>query len=162
MEAFAIPFLLGVGGLLAVQAAANVQLSAAVGSAVGGATIQLAIGAALLAVAAAGAGALAALHLVARAPGWHLVGGVASAVYICGGIVLFPRLGAIVTVGLFIAGQMLASFVLDTTGWLGVEQRAADAAAALGIVAVLAGAATIVRAQASAPARAPAQWNPFA
>ena len=162
MEAFAIPFLLGVGGLLAVQAAANVQLSAAVGSAVGGATVQLAIGAAVLAVAAAAAGALAALHLVARAPGWHLVGGVASAVYICGGIVLFPRLGAIVTVGLFIAGQMLASFVLDATGWLGVEQRAADAAAALGIVAVLAGAATIVRAQASAPARARAPWIAFA
>jgi uncharacterized membrane protein YdcZ (DUF606 family) len=162
MEAFAIPFLLAVGGLLAVQAAANVQLSAAVGSAVGGATVQLAIGAALLAVAAAAAGALAALHLIARAPGWHLVGGVASAVYICGGIVLFPRLGAIVTVGLFIAGQMLASFVLDATGWLGVEQRAADAAAALGIVAVLAGAATIVRAQTGAPARARAQWVAFA
>jgi bacterial/archaeal transporter family-2 protein len=48
MEAFAIPFLLLVGGLLALQAAANVQLSAAVGSPAGGATLQLALGALLL------------------------------------------------------------------------------------------------------------------
>jgi bacterial/archaeal transporter family-2 protein len=163
MEAFAIPFLLFVGGLLAVQAAANVQLSAAVGSPAGGATLQLALGALLLAIAAAVAGALAALHLLADAKPWHLVGGIGSAVYIAGGILLFPRLGAIVTVGLFIAGQMLASLVLDTTGWLGVDSRPADAAAVLGILAVLAGAAAIVRAQAHAPA-SPRQtpWIAFA
>jgi transporter family-2 protein len=163
MEAFAIPFLLFVGGLLAVQAAANVQLSAAVGSPAGGATVQLAIGAILLAVAAAVAGALAALHLLAGAAPWHLVGGVGSAVYICGGILLFPRLGAIVTVGLFIAGQMLASLLLDTTGWLGVATRPADAASVLGIAAVLGGAAAIVRAQGQAGGggrRAP--WIAFA
>jgi transporter family-2 protein len=154
MEAFAVPFLLVVGGLLAVQAAANVQLSAAVGSPTGGATVQLAIGALLLTMAAATASALAALGLVAHAPPWHLVGGVGSAVYITGGILLFPRLGAVVTVGLFIAGQMLASLLLDTTGWLGVDPRPADAEALLGIVAVLVGAAAIVRAQARAPARA--------
>jgi bacterial/archaeal transporter family-2 protein len=159
MEAFAIPFLLLVGASLAVQAAANVQLSAAIGSAAGGATLQLAIGALVLIVIAVAAGAFAALHLLAGATPWHLVGGVASALYISAGIVLFPRLGAIVTVGLFIAGQMLASFVLDTTGWLGLEPRPADAPAVLGIATVLAGAGAIVRAQARPPAgarRAPA------
>ena len=163
MEAFAIPFLLVVGGLLAVQAAANVQLSAAVGSPAGGATLQLAVGALLLVAAATAVSALAALHLLADATPWHLVGGLGSAIYISAGIVLFPRLGAVVTVGLFIAGQMLASLALDTAGWLGVEARPADAAAVLGIVAVLAGAVAIVRAQAQAPAglhRAP--WIAFA
>src|ERR687887_492973 len=106
MEALAIPVLLAVGALLAVQAAANVQLSAAVGSPAAGATLQL----------------------LTHAPTWHLVGGVASALYISAGIVLFPRLGAIVTVGLFIAGQMLASLALDTAGWLGVEARPAGPA----------------------------------
>jgi bacterial/archaeal transporter family-2 protein len=163
MEAFAIPFLLLVGALLAVQAAANVQLSAAIGSPAGGATLQLAVGALLLAAAATAASALAALHLLADAAPWHLVGGLGSAIYISAGILLFPRLGAVVTVGLFIAGQMLASLALDTTGWLGVESRPADTAAVLGIAAVLAGAVTIVRAQAPAPAgprRAP--WLAFA
>jgi transporter family-2 protein len=159
MEALAIPLLLVVGGLLAVQAAANVQLGAAAGSPAGGAALQLAIGALALAVVGAFAGALAALHLLADAAPWHLVGGAASALYISAGIVLFPRLGAIVTVGLFIAGQMVTSLALDTTGWLGLERRPADVSAVLGIVAVLAGAATIVRAQARPPAgarRAPA------
>ena len=38
-----------------------------------------------------------------------LVGGLGSALYITAGILLFPRVGALVAVGLFVAGQMLAS-----------------------------------------------------
>ena len=53
MEAFAIPFLLFVGALLAVQAAANVQLSTATGSPFGASTLQLGIGAIPNAAAAA-------------------------------------------------------------------------------------------------------------
>lgn len=101
MEALAIPLLLAVGGLLALQAAANVQLSAATGSPFGAATIQLGIGATLLLAATAVAGAVGAFGLLDEAPGWHLVGGLASALYITSGIVLFPRLGALLTVGLW-------------------------------------------------------------
>jgi len=163
VEAFAIPFLLLVGALLALQAAANVQLSAAVGSPAGGATVQLAIGALALLVATLVAGTVAALGLLADAAPWHLVGGLGSAVYISAGIVLFPRLGAVVTVGLFIAGQMLASLLLDTTGGLGVQARPADLAAVLGTVAVVGGAATIVRAQATGQrATGGAGWIVFA
>jgi transporter family-2 protein len=147
MHALAVPFLLLVGGLLAFQAAANVQLSASAGSPAGGATLQLAVGSAALLFATLIAGTLAALGLLAHATPWHLVGGVASALYISAGIVLFPRLGAVVTVGLFIAGQMLASLLIDTAGWLGVAARPAGAGALVGTMAVLGGAATIVRAQ---------------
>ena len=99
MQAFAVPFLLFVGSLLALQAAANVQLSAAVGSPLGASALQL-------------------------------------------------GLGAMVLLGLFIAGQMLASLALDVTGSLGVEREALDAAALAGTAAVVAGTALIVRAQA--------------
>ena len=119
MQALAVPFLLAVGALLALQAAANVQLSAAVGSPFTASTLQLALGAALLLGLALVVGAIAHLDRVPDAPAWHLVGGIGSAVYITAGILLFPRLGAIVTVGLFIAGQMAASLVLDGRGWLG-------------------------------------------
>ena len=61
---------------------------------------------------------------------WHLVGGLGSAIYITAGILLFPRLGAVTTVGLFITGQMFASLLLDGTGALGVEREPIDAAAA--------------------------------
>jgi transporter family-2 protein len=148
MEALAIPFLLAVGALLALQAAANVQLSAAVGSPFTASTLQLGIGAAILLVLALVVGAVAHLDRVPDAPAWHLVGGLGSAVYITAGILLFPRLGAIVTVGLFIAGQMGASLAIDGLGWLGVDKESLDVAAWSGAAAVIAGIALIVRAQA--------------
>lgn len=150
MEAFAIPFLLFVGGLLAVQAAANLQLATSVGSPLGGAAVQLSIGAVLLVVLAGALGTLDALGVLDDAAGWHLVGGLGSSVYITAGILLLPRLGALVTVGLFVAGQMLASLVLDGFGWLGVEQEALDVASVVGVIGVVAGTLLIVRAQAGA------------
>lgn len=160
MEALAIPFLLAVGALLALQAAANVQLSAAVGSPFTASTMQLAIGAVVLLALALVVGAVAHLDRIPDAPAWHLVGGLGSAVYITTGILLFPRLGAIVTVGLFIAGQMGASLLLDGLGWLGVERDAPSAAAWAGAASVIAGTALIVRAQAGRGTleQAPAAW----
>jgi transporter family-2 protein len=142
-----IPFLLFVGTLLAIQAAANVQLSTATGSPFGASTLQLGIGAALLLVATAVAGSLDAFADLDQAEPWHLLGGLGSAIYITSGIVLFPRLGAVLTVGLWIAGQMLASLVLDGFGWLGVAPEPLTAADLAGALAVFAGAALIVRAQ---------------
>jgi bacterial/archaeal transporter family-2 protein len=144
MEALAIPLLLAVGGLLALQAAANVQLSAATGSPFGAATIQLGIGATLLLAATAVAGAAGAFGLLDEAPGWHLVGGLASALYITSGILLFPRLGALLTVGLWITGQMLASLALDGFGWVGVTQEVPGLAQVAGASAVILAAAVIV------------------
>jgi bacterial/archaeal transporter family-2 protein len=89
-------------------------------------------------------------------------GGAASAFYVVSTILLFPRLGAVVSVGLFIAGQMLASLALDLTGALGVAARPADAAAVGGTLAVLAGAALIVAGQrdggAAMPTRSRLGW----
>jgi bacterial/archaeal transporter family-2 protein len=150
MDVLAIPLLLFVGALLALQAAANVQLSGAMGSPFGAATLQLGIGAALLLLAALIAGALDAFGVLGEAPAWHLVGGLASSLYITSGILLFPRLGALLTVGLWIAGQMLASLALDGFGWLGVEQDTPGLAQIAGAVAVVVGVAVIVRTQAGA------------
>ena len=107
MEAFAIPFLLLVGALLAVQAGANVQLSSAMAHPFGASALQLAIGAVLLTALAAALGTLGATRRLDDVAAWHLVGGLGSAVYITAGILLFPRVGAVTAVGLFIAGQML-------------------------------------------------------
>jgi transporter family-2 protein len=149
---FAAPFLLFVGSLLAVQAAANVQLSRGLGSPFGASALQLGIGAVLLLAVATGAGALGAFGSLDAAAPWHLVGGLGSAVYITAGILLFPRLGAIVAVGLFVAGQMLASLLLDGFGWLGVQRESLDAMAAAGAGAVVIGVLLVVRAQAGGDA----------
>jgi bacterial/archaeal transporter family-2 protein len=88
---------------------------------------------------------VSAFGLLGEAPGWHLVGGLASALYITSGILLFPRLGALLTVGLWITGQMLASLALDGFGWLGVAREVPGVAQVAGAAAVILAAATIVR-----------------
>ena len=147
MDSVFIPITLIAGSLLVVQAGANAQLSRAVGSPFAATTLQLSIGAGVLLAAALATGTLAALIALPRAQWWHLTGGTASAIYVVSAILLFPRLGAVVSVGLFIAGQMLASLALDTFGLLGVAETGLRIPAALGALVVLTGAALIVLGQ---------------
>ena len=147
METLFIPAALVAGSLLAVQAGANAQLSRAVGSPFGATALQLGVGSMLMLLVALLTGTLAVLADLPRATWWHTVGGTASAFYVVSTILLFPRLGAVVSVGLFIAGQMLASLDLDTLGLLGVSAKPATAAAVGGTLAVLTGAALIILGQ---------------
>jgi transporter family-2 protein len=153
METLMIPASLIAGGLLAVQAGANAQLSKATGSPFAATTLQLSVGTLALLVLALFTGTLTAFAALPAVPWWHAVGGVASAFYVVSTILLFPRLGAIVTVGLFIAGQMLASFALDVTGLAGGVPRRLDAPLATGMLAILAGAVIIVKGQAGQQAQ---------
>ncbi len=152
-------FVLVAGGLLAVQAAANLQVGKATGNPVAAATLQLGVGTLLLLALAAPTGALGAIDPPPRAVWWHWLGGIGSAVYVTAAILLFPRLGAVTSVGLFIAGQMLASLALDGLGLLGVRPAALGGGDALGATLVLGGGALIVRGQAAAAA-APANGRP--
>ena len=147
MEILFIPLALVAGGLLAVQAGANAQLSKAVGSPFAATLLQLSVGAIVLLLITVLTGTMPALLAIRRAEWWHAVGGTASAFYVVSTILLFPRLGAVVSVGLFIAGQMLASFALDTFGWLGLPEAGLQAGSSLGMLVVLAGATLIVLGQ---------------
>lgn len=144
METLFVPLSLLAGGLLAVQAGANTQLSKATGSPFAATTIQVVIAGGLLLIVAAAMGTMFAFATLPRVPWWHAIGGIATAIYVASTILLFPRLGAVVTVGLFIAGQMFASLGLDTFGVLGVPQQPPQTATILGTLAVLVGAAAIV------------------
>jgi uncharacterized membrane protein YdcZ (DUF606 family) len=155
MESIFIPLSLIAGTLLAVQAGANAQLSKATGSPFAATTLQLAVGALLLLLIAGLTGSLQALASLADVTWWHALGGTASAFYVVATILLLPRLGAVVSVGLFIAGQMLASMVLDTFGLLGMPTSAMHASSALGTLLVLAGAAAIVSGQDSTQQQTP-------
>src|SRR5581483_9179608 len=145
MAAASLATLLLVGGLLTVQAAANIQLSAALRSPAGASMLQLGVAAALLLAVAGLALSLGALDRLDDLPAWHLAGGLGSSLYITAGIVLVPRLGAIATVGLVVAGQMLASLVLDGFGLLGLEATSLGWSGTAAAVAVVAAAAAIVR-----------------
>jgi transporter family-2 protein len=144
MEALFVPLSLLAGGLLAVQAGANNQLAKATGSPFAATTIQVVIAGALLLIVAAATGTLLAFGSLQSVPWWHAIGGIATAIYVASTIILLPRLGAVVTVGLFITGQMLASLSLDALGALGVPPQPPEAVTIPGVFAVLAGAAAIV------------------
>jgi transporter family-2 protein len=144
MESLFIPLSLLAGGLLAVQAGANTQLARATGSPFAATTIQVLIAGMLLLAITVANGTALAFGKLPDAVWWHALGGIATAIYVASTILLFPRLGAVVTVGLFIAGQMLASLGLDTFGILGVLRQPSEAASLLGTLAVLIGAVAIV------------------
>lgn len=144
METLFVPLSLLAGGLLAVQAGANTQLSKATGSPFAATTIQVVIAGTILLIVAAATGTVVAFSSLPGVPWWHAIGGIATAIYVASTILLFPRLGAVVTVGLFIAGQMFASLGLDAFGVLGIPQQAPETATMIGTLAVLVGAAAIV------------------
>src|SRR5262245_2617294 len=152
MEVLFVPMSVIAGGLLAVQAGANNQLSKATGSPFVATTIQVIIAGVLLLTVAVATGTVLAFGNIADVPWWHTTGGIATAIYVASTIILFPRLGAVVTVGLFIAGQMLASLTLDTFGVLGVPRQPPDTMVIVGTLAVFAGAAAIVVGQKDASA----------
>ncbi len=147
MRALFIPAALLAGALLPLQAGANAQLSKAVGSPFGATAIQLSVGAAALALVALLTGSLIALAKLPEVPWWHASGGTASTFYVVSTILLFPRLGAVVSAGLFIAGQMLASLALDASGALGVPRAGLGPATLGGAALVLLGAGAIVLGQ---------------
>lgn len=133
------------GALLAVQAGANAQLSKTVESPFAATALQLSIAAALLASVTLLTGSMAALWLLPRAAWWHVLGGTASAFYVIMTILLFPRIGAVTAIGLIIAGQVLASVVMDTFGLVGVPIAGWQAETLMGAALVVMGGAFIVR-----------------
>jgi transporter family-2 protein len=145
-----------VGCLLAVQTSVNLQLNGAVKTPYGASTVQLTVATILLVVVALAVGTVGAVSLVPDVPWWHLLGGLASPLYITTGILLFPRLGALAAVGLFVTGQMFASVALDVIGLLGVPRRPVTAGIVIGAVVVLAGISTIIRQPRPATVPAPA------
>ncbi|MFC0431812.1 DMT family transporter [Kutzneria buriramensis] len=154
---FALSALL-IGGLLAIQASVNVQLTRAVGTPYGASTLQLGVAAGVLVLATVAIGGLGGLTQLAHARPWQLLGGLASPIYITSGILLFPRLGALAAGGLFVTGQMISSLAIDLLGLFDIPRRPVSAGIAFGVVALLAGIVVIIRGQGGVVARGGIPW----
>jgi bacterial/archaeal transporter family-2 protein len=141
---------LAAGALLNVQAGANAQLSKALDSPFAATTVQLFVAALILLGIATLTGSIGALALLPQATWWHSLGGIASAVFVVASIILFPRIGAVVSVGLIIAGQMLASAAIDMFGLFGARTIGLGPGLGVGVLGVVGGAAVLVFGQAGA------------
>jgi transporter family-2 protein len=134
------------GVCAALQAPINAALRAGLNSAVWANFGSFLIGLAAIVVSAAFLRApLPSLAMVERAPWWAWAGGLLGAVYVALAILLVPRLGAAAFITLLVAGQMIASVLLDHFGLLGLEQRPIDLSRLLGVALVIGGVLLIRR-----------------
>ena len=129
------------GVALSVQAAVNGQLAVALGdNTFAAAFYSFLTGTVVLTVIAIVHGNLiSSLSVIPTQPWAYLTGGLLGAAAISGTILLAPRIGLANLLALVIAGQLLASLVIDNFGILGVVTRSISPIKAMGALVMIAG-----------------------
>ena len=113
-----------IGLLLPVQVGINVELARRVASPVTAGLISFTVGTAVLIFCVwAMRISLPSWNMVTAFPIWLWLGGLIGALAVFGGIVAGPRIGLLALVALVLAGQLIASLLLDHYGWLGFPVR---------------------------------------
>ncbi|WP_047526580.1 DMT family transporter [Pseudomonas sp. 11/12A] len=82
---------------------------------------------------------LPSVAFISKAPLWMWAGGAFGVCFISLALVLLPKLGASGFMALALAGQVVASLVLDHFGWFGLVQRQASLPRVLGVVMLIGG-----------------------
>ncbi|WP_159717893.1 DMT family transporter [Geminicoccus flavidas] len=145
-----IQFLLGawiavMGAGISMQPLLNAQVASRAGHPIYGALISVFVSTCLMAVLVV-AGRLPAPNLreLVAGPWWMWIGGIIGALYVLAALMATPRLGAATTVAIFIAGQLIASILIDHFALLGVPGHPIDLPRLIG-VAMLAGGVVLIR-----------------
>jgi bacterial/archaeal transporter family-2 protein len=132
------------GVVLPFQTGINAELGGWLNSPIRAAFVSFVVGSLVLAVAAALVfKPLPSWDRLGDAPWWVWVGGALGAFYVAASVVSAPKLGAATLVALVVAGQALASIIVDQFGWVGFETKHISAGRAVGMVLVGAGAALV-------------------
>ncbi len=128
------------GAMLAVQAGLNSEMGRAVKSPVYGALISfVAGGIALFAYCVATRVPLGNVRKAFELPWYYWMGGVLGGFYVVAIIVLAPRLGVALTIGLTVAGQMVFSLLIDHYGLLGIPVHTINWMRVLGVSLIIGG-----------------------
>ena len=140
MLAAFVLFGLAAGAMLPFQAGINAQLAVYLGSPLRAALVSFLVGSlVLLVVVALFVRGLPAGERVAAAPWWTWIGGALGAFYVAGSITSAPRLGAVTLIGVILAGQALASLVVDHFGLVGFEEHSATPGRVAGLLLIALG-----------------------
>lgn len=134
---FALPF----------QAAANSMLGRHAPTLFHGALANFLVGGAVLAVVSLVAPSKATWSWaeLGTVPWWGWVGGLIGAGYISMTVKSAPVLGAVVMLGVAIAGQMAGSLTIDHFGLMGLERRAISGERLAGVGLVVVGVLLVLR-----------------
>jgi transporter family-2 protein len=130
-----------IGTAIPIQTATNGQLAASLGNnPVVAALVSFVVGAVVLTVAAAARGGLPeALAALPSQQPWKFVGGFLGAGFIFSTVFLGPRIGLINLLVLIIAGQLVASMVIDQFGLINMAVRKVSSIRLVGAAIMLAG-----------------------
>lgn len=134
--------LLGVaaGAVIPVQAAMNSSVGRALGRPEWAALVNFVVGSlALGCLLLVQRTSVPAGEAWARAPWWGWGGGFLGAFFVAVTVLLTPRLGVLATLTLMLAGQLVASSLLDHHGLMGLAVRTFTPLRAAGVALVLAG-----------------------
>lgn len=142
MQIFYILMAVGAGMLLSIQAVINANLALGLGGkAVLASAVSFLIGSVFLLILAKAFHQLdgASIRLVFKQDGWKLIGGVLGSWVVFTTVVTVPKLGVVSMSLLIIGGQLFASFLLDSTGVMGLSKRLITWNKVLGLCFVLLG-----------------------
>ena len=141
-----VPVALFAGMAAPTQFAINSQLRQAVGGPVLAAALSFLVGTIILLMAAVVLSrSVPQLGPIMSAPPWMYLGGLLGAFYVSASIILTPRLGVATTIGLFLAGQVIASIAIDHFGLFGVAVQPASIPRILGALLIIVGVAVVQR-----------------
>jgi bacterial/archaeal transporter family-2 protein len=131
---------------LPIQAGLNAQLRTHLPHPLTAALVSFLVGTAAIAVAMAVARVPASLGAALQTTSWwHWLGGTIGAVNVLAAILLAPRLGATTLIASIVAGQLVASVMLDHYGLAGFARQPLTPWRALGAGLVFAGVLLIRR-----------------
>src|SRR5258708_2720171 len=133
--------LVALGGAgLTLQMAWNARLRTATGSPVLTTIISVCVTLVSLALVwASGATDRGTIPAFNSIPKWAWFGGGFAGYYLVASLIGIPKLGAAAVFSLVIAGQMIGSLILDSTGAFGVAQISLSASRVMGTVLLLVG-----------------------
>ncbi|MCQ9343243.1 DMT family transporter [Corynebacterium kozikiae] len=147
------------GFLIPWQTVANNRLRMSTGTPFSASMISFAVGTLGLLLATLAARSLGALSSAVQLPAWMWLGGAFGVVALTGNILLFPRLGAVETVVLPTAGQILMGLLIDQFGWFQAPENHLTPLRALGAAVVMAGVLVTVGKPHSLSAGGEALWK---
>ncbi|MBX2870869.1 MAG: DMT family transporter [Saprospiraceae bacterium] len=142
MKGIYILFTLAVvaGAVLPIQAALNAKMGRAVGDPVYAALISFVIGSIGLLLYSLVTKVDLSQITAAGSVDWSVwSAGLLGAFYVAAVIILVPKIGAALTFGLVVAGQLSFSLLLDHYGWLGMHTHSINWQRLLGVVLIIGG-----------------------
>lgn len=144
---FLLAALLG-GAVLPIQVALNTLLRQYVGVPMQVTFISYLAGSlASLTICALARYPLPTAYALGQTSWWMWVGGCLGTFYVWSTIFAAPQIGAVLTLGLTIAGQMIAALLLDHYGAMGLAQYTANPARIMGVALVIFGVSLVAYAR---------------